>query len=183
MPDEKLSNSSLPSNNKIPPKIIAREEALTLQLYDTYSSALFSFILKILPDKKKAGDILQSVFVKVHNSIETGIDRRSMFLLLLQMARNEAIEKLIESNSTKIVNNTSGRALGINSSAIQAFLITLPLLEKAILSLLYFRGYSVSEIGALLHLPVQVIEAKMQPALGKLQVLFPAPHKIDPEHL
>lgn len=150
-------------------RIKKREEAAFIKLYDTYSSALYFYILKIVPDKAKATDILKSTFVTVWKNIEAyNNNQRSLFIWLLNIARNEAIQALNEIDPT-MVNKTSNRAGGINSLSVQTLLSNLPLLQKTILTLNYYGGFNVNEIAEILKLPVELVESKVQGGLEQLR--------------
>jgi RNA polymerase sigma-70 factor (ECF subfamily) len=84
------------------------------------------------------------------------------------MARNEAIQTLIESNLS-IVNKTSNQGKEIKSSSLQTLLTNLPLQQKTILVLNYFQGFNVNEIAEILKLPVKPVESKLQEVLQQLQ--------------
>lgn len=145
-----------------------REEAAFIKLYDTYSAALYSYILKIVPDKAKAASILKSTFVTAWKNIETYDNNQSgLFIWLLNIARNEAIQALNEIDP--MVNKTSNQASGINNSSIQTLLSNLPLLQKTILTLNYYGGFNVNEIAEILKLPAKLVERKLQGALEQLR--------------
>ncbi|HLL44437.1 MAG TPA: sigma-70 family RNA polymerase sigma factor [Segetibacter sp.] len=155
--------------NELIPAIKKREEAAFIKLYDIYSSALYSYILKMVPEEAKAELILKSTFVYVWKNIETYNNKQSSFFIwLLNMARNEAIQTLIESNLS-IVNKTSNQGKEIKSSSLQTLLTNLPLQQKTILVLNYFQGFNVNEIAEILKLPVKPVESKLQEVLQQLQ--------------
>lgn len=133
-----------------------------LKLYDSYSSYLFAHILKIIPDKEKAENILQSVFVTLSRNIEIYNYNDKLLLYLLNMARNEAIQALILNDS---MNNSCFFG---HTTNIQTFISKLPLFEKTILALIYFRGFTTKQIAELLRIHVKIIEFKLEAQLEKL---------------
>ena len=58
-------------------------------LYDNYSRALYGIILKIVETEEVAEDILQDVFVKIWNRIDSyDASKGKLFTWLLNVARN-----------------------------------------------------------------------------------------------
>ncbi len=148
--------NSLVDDMKIPKRISL------LKLYDSYSSHLFAHILKIIPDKEKSENILQTVFVTLSRNIETYNTKDRLLLYLLNMARNEAIQTLILNDS---MNNP---LFFPQTTNIITFITKLPLLEKTILALIYFRGFTTKQIAELLGIPLKIIEFKLESQLEKL---------------
>jgi hypothetical protein len=71
----------------------------------------------------------------------------SLLVWLLNLSRNECINGLVAQN---------GCAKG---ALVNSYVNTLPLLQKTIFALVYFKGFDVQEVAALLRLPVTRIEA------------------------
>ncbi|MEP6948701.1 MAG: sigma factor [Ginsengibacter sp.] len=113
-------------------------------MYDVYASALFGYILKIVADKEKAENILEFIFINLSRTIENYNDGRgSLFIWLLNTARNKSIE-----------------ALGVKPQISNTYQSELSLLEKTIFSLINVGGLKANEISDLLHLPLKTIKAK-----------------------
>ena len=161
-----LNKPFIQENKRVAP---VKKEASVIQLYDVYTPALLAYINKIVPDTIKTESILHAVFTEVSKHVEEFADKQhNLFILLFNMARNLAVETLIHSNPPSI-NATNNRALGINNPSLRAFMEKLPLIEKTILALIYYRGFSANEVSDILHLPLRLVECKMQSALQKLQ--------------
>lgn len=115
-------------------------------LYDNYAPAIYSVITNIISDKTKAEDVLANIFSSLSAEIDKYDNKNSLLLWLLNLSRNQCISQLIEDNGkteTALVNN---------------YVCTLPLLEKTIFALVYFKGLNINEVAALLHLPLNKIE-------------------------
>lgn len=52
---------------------------------------------------------------------------------------------------------------------IQTVIAKLPLFEKTILALIYYRGLTTKQIAELLRIPLKIIEFKLEVQLEKLQ--------------
>jgi RNA polymerase sigma-70 factor (ECF subfamily) len=58
------------------------------QLWDTFSAPLHRFILRSVPDRHSAEDILQDVFLKIHTRIDTLHQQERIAAWIYQIARN-----------------------------------------------------------------------------------------------
>lgn len=138
------------------------------QLYDDYSPALYSFIIKTVPAQDNAETILKAVFYKVWNDIEAyNLKGGSLFVWLLNITRDEVINTLLQSESVQKLKPSGSQALGYQLLPVEAFYSGLSLIEKTILSLRHCKDFSVGEISALLQLPAKLIERKLREALKK----------------
>lgn len=115
-------------------------------LYDLYAPVVYGFILGIIADEKEAEIVLSKIFSRLSAQIEGYEHRDKLLLWLIHLSRNECIARLIRENS---------RAKG---AAVNDYVQTLPLLEKTIFSLVYFKGLEVEEVANLLQLPVSRIQ-------------------------
>jgi RNA polymerase sigma-70 factor, ECF subfamily len=61
-------------------------------LWEEFSSTLLAFIRKRVDDPQDAEDILQEVFLKIHNRIETLQDQERLVPWLYQITRNTIID-------------------------------------------------------------------------------------------
>ncbi len=69
-------------------------------LYDTYSPALYGVILKIIPDRQIADEVLIEVFINIWKKLESyDPSKRRFFTWMLNIARNTAIGKVTKKSS------------------------------------------------------------------------------------
>jgi DNA-directed RNA polymerase specialized sigma24 family protein len=125
------------------------------QVYDNYAPVMFSIITKIIPDNKKSEDTLAEVFLYVHTHLFDYNPRCNTFLVwLMNNARNIAINKLC--------NMQQGYPCDTNFK-------TLSLAEKSVYALYYFRSFSLSQIGEVLHLSNPIVEKLLGSAEAKVK--------------
>jgi DNA-directed RNA polymerase specialized sigma24 family protein len=129
--------------------------------YDSYIPALYGYLIKILSDTRRVQLVIDHTLLWATNNIDHNVKSQRVFIQLLNKARNLAIDNLINS-PTLIINNTSNTAKGINNPAVESFIRSLPLLEKTLAALFFYRGLTYTEIAILLQFPISLVEAKMQ---------------------
>ena len=141
------------SNNKTGTAIKKQEEYSLSELYDNCASYLYSYILKIVPDKIEAENILASIFIQF-SKIKEKDKPGSPIIWLSNTARDESINSILAHS---------------NNTAYRKVLDDFSLFEKTILSLMHLRGFTVPHVAALLQLPEKVIENKLEVSFKKLQ--------------
>ncbi len=120
---------------------------------------MYGQIVKIVPDKEKCDTILETVFVNLSHTIKSYDDKRTSFCTwLLNMARNAAVEAL---NNDPIKKDTA-YPIPVNKAAMSNYVSKLPVFEKTMFSLIYFRSMTINEIAKLLFLPVKIIKVRFK---------------------
>ena len=151
-------------------------------LYDNYSAALFSVIVRMLGDREEAADILQESFIKIWRKVDSyDHEKGRLFTWMLQITRNTALDFMrsgaerqskktnrLESDSPAIEQNhlthTPVDHLGL-SSVIDG----LKNEDRQILDLAYFEGYTQHEIAKKLAIPLGTVKSRARNALIKLK--------------
>lgn len=125
------------------------------EVYDAYAPLLFGYILKIVDHKDDAESVLVSVFVDFSQNRNRYYDSPGvLFISLLNRARNESIDTLIKRNRDKLIASSPNETNCI-------FIQELPLFEKTILALIYFKRFGVNEVADFLQIPVKNILDKL----------------------
>lgn len=150
-----------------------------------YSSSLFGVIVRIVNDNDLAEDILQDTFVKIWNSFSSyTAEKGRLFTWMVNIARNLAIDKIrskdfknqgknqeLENNVTFIdeQRNTvyKPELLGVKELVEQ-----LKPEQKAILDLVYFKGYTHVEAADELGVPLGTIKTRLRMAIIQLRKYF-----------
>ena len=162
-------------------RIKNRDEAAISILYDKYAESLFGVINKLLPDIHLAEDALQNVFIKVWLRIDNyKASRGTFFTWMYNMARNEAIDVLRSKQHRQYNLNVpfenaesatvKASCKGLDSFIIQKSLLKLEPLEKTVIVLAYYRGFTCKEIAESLHIPIETVKTNLQRAYKKLRL-------------
>jgi GAF domain-containing protein len=115
-------------------------------LYDIYAPALYGCISGMISDRDEAEAVLIKIFSTLSVEMEKYQHRDNLLLWLINLSRNECIARLMTGNE-----KTKG-------APVNDYVSGLPLLEKTIFALVYFKGLDIHEVANLLHLPENRIQ-------------------------
>ena len=154
-------------------------------LYDNYSSAIFGVVNKIVQSEAIAADITQDSFVKIWKNLDSySSTKGTIFTWMLNIARNTAIDKIRSQHLKQTKQNVDvdsyvGEIDGANSGSINIDTIGLKnLIEKLkpeykqLIDLVYFRGYSQSEIADEFGIPLGTIKTRIKTAMTNLRTFM-----------
>jgi RNA polymerase sigma-70 factor (ECF subfamily) len=160
-----------------------RDELALTSLYDKYSKILYSLTMRILKSVDDAEGIIHDIFLEVWNKPnDYQSNKGSFFSWLMNMTRNRSLTRkrsrsmhkqshMAELNSLSF--HTETHHGGASSSSLideyrDSVLGAINKLngeEQQVLILAYYEGYSQSEIGRIVNLPIDVIKFRIDDAL------------------
>lgn len=161
-----------------------REESGFNYLYENYSGALYSTILKVVIFQDEAAEVLQDVFVKIWNSIQSFDEEKgTIYTWMLNIARNSAIDKI---RSKAFKNNQKNQAIPdfvndtkqLTNEQIHNFgevkNVVNQLREdyKEVINQAYFGGYTQEEISENLGIPLGTVKTRTRAAFQELRALL-----------
>jgi RNA polymerase sigma factor (sigma-70 family) len=154
-------------------------------LYDNYSAALYGVIFRIVANEETANDVLQEAFIKIWNGIGSyDAKKGKLFTWMLNISRNMAIDKTRskdfnnnrKNQSTENVVSQLGR---LKTDSIRPEHIGLAELvdkldpnEKFLIDLMYFKGYTQSEIAEEYNIPLGTVKTRLRNATMNLRKIF-----------
>jgi len=159
--------------------IRAGDEAAMGQLYDRYSSMVYSVALRVLGDTGAAEDVLQDVFMQLWRRPEAfDSSRGQMGAWLSVIARHRAIDALRkrvpETDVTEIVvsvdpdlDDMAERSEALEK--VRGALSTMPSQQRSALELAFFQGLTHSEIAKRLGEPLGTIKTRIRAGLLALR--------------
>ena len=161
------------------------------ELYDRYSSLLYTIIKKISPDQATAEQILIVVFVMVWRKADKfNFSIGNIYAWLVTLARNRAVDALRrerESNNTiqfydddyedyfilptfpKDMDNLDFNTAFTIKPKIEKSLSKQTDTQKYVLHLAYYEGYTIDEIADKLNVPIETVRSKVMTALQSLR--------------
>lgn len=163
---------------------MSRDKKALEYLYDNYSAALNGVIFKILKSEELSEEILQDTFLRVWDKIKDyDAAKGRLFTWMLNIARNLAIDKT-RSKEFKI----GIKSEDINSNVyvsdvhyseknnpdhigIKSIIEKLVPEQKQLIDLMYFQGYTQSEISEEFDIPLGTVKTRVRAAMGKLRNL------------
>jgi len=149
------------------------------QLYDRYSSVVYSVALRVLGETAAAEDVVQEIFMQLWRnpgSFDSG--RGNLAPWLAVITRNRAVDVLRKRRPQSEINETvvsvepdlageadRGRAIGRVRSVLQE----MPAAQRSALEMAYFEGYSHSEISEKTGEPLGTIKTRIRSGLMLLR--------------
>lgn len=180
----------------MPPIVSLSEEELVLllkqqsrdafnYLYKNYSAVLYGVINKVVYDEETANDVLQEAFVKIWNNIgQYNAQKGRIYTWMLNIARNAAIDKLRskgEIMKSKIqtgedivndVQNGKGTEQATDTIGLRKIVSNLKPEYEVIVSMAYFKGFTLDEISKTLDIPLGTVKTRMRSAMQQLRETF-----------
>ena len=162
----------------------AQDREAFSQLYDRFSTWVFSLAMRMLRAQSDAEDLLQEVFMQVWRQAGSySQERGSPEAWIINIARSRAIDKLrsirrrdksfvltddpAAAESPDNVESTVGESearLATNSA-----LASLPEAQRRVLELAYFDGLSQTEIADRLKEPLGTVKTRMRAGIQRLR--------------
>jgi RNA polymerase sigma-70 factor, ECF subfamily len=154
------------------------------QLYDQFSSLVYTFAMRMLRVPHDAEDLLQEVFVQIwHQAGRYSEDRGSPEAWIMNITRSRAIDKLRSKRRMEksfVLTDDPARAEStenVESSAaesetrltVNSALANLPELQRRVLELAYFDGLSQTEIADRLKEPLGTVKTRMRSGIQRLR--------------
>ncbi|MEX0635341.1 MAG: RNA polymerase sigma factor [Ferruginibacter sp.] len=154
-------------------------------LYDNYKAALYGSISRMIRPDTAAEDLLQELFVKIFNSIDSyDVSKGRLYTWLMQITRYLCIDKLRSAEQKQQQKNRNFDDLvpalntqmisGISTDHIglKRLVSELPPEQREILEYMYFEGYTQTETAEALNLPLGTVKTRSRYAIIKLRAIF-----------
>ncbi len=151
-------------------------------LYDNYSAALYGAISRIVNDDDVAEEVLNDAFLKIWDKIETyDVKKGRLFTWMLNLCRNLSIDKLRSKEIKKVkkTDDISNNVYNVErenlihqqeeSIGVKELLNNLREEEKLIVDLIYFKGYTQSEVSDEHGIPLGTVKTRLRMALKNLR--------------
>lgn len=161
-----------------------QEQKALVFLYDKYGDVLYGIAHKIVQSDDLAQDIVQEAFIKIwKNGPSYNPKKGTVFTWALNITRNLAIDKTrsaaykkrqyVDEAGTTIHNATAFSVenkpehIGLKSQVNE-----LDPKYKEVIDLVYFRGYTQSEVKDLLGIPLGTVKSRIRIGLRELRKVF-----------
>lgn len=136
-------------------------------------------------DEETANDVLQEAFVKIWNNIgQYDAAKGRIYTWMLNIARNTAIDKLRSKGEVmrskiqtgdEIVNNAQrdrNTEQAIDTIGLRKMVADLRPEYEVIVSMAYFKGFTLDEIAKTLDIPLGTVKTRMRAAMQQLRGVF-----------
>ncbi|HEY6365216.1 MAG TPA: sigma-70 family RNA polymerase sigma factor [Candidatus Binatia bacterium] len=157
------------------------------QLYDRFSTLVFTLAMRMLKARSDAEDLLQEVFVQVWRQAQNySAERGSPEAWIINIARSRAIDKIRSIRRMQksfVLTDDPARAESpenVESSAAESetrltmnsALANLPDPQRKVLELAYFDGLTQNEIADRLAEPLGTVKTRMRSGIKKLREIL-----------
>lgn len=157
------------------------------QLYDRFSTLVFTVAMRMLKVRSDAEDLLQEVFVQVWRQAQSySAERGSPEAWIINIARSRAIDKIRSIRRMErsfVLTDDLARAESsdnVESSVAESearmtmnsALANLPDAQRRVLELAYFDGLTQTEIAARLAEPLGTVKTRMRSGIQKLREIL-----------
>lgn len=141
---------------------------------DLYADSIYRFVLKNLKDSEKSKDIIQDVFEKVWKKVEN-IDFKKVKSYLFTSAYHTMLDyikkdkRMTSLEGSKIPEKGYEKEYTGLSEVLEIALDTLPDIQKTVILLRDYEGYSYQEIGEITELKEAQVKVYIYRARKALQ--------------
>ncbi len=168
------------SQEELIPLIYKKEDVAFTILYDRYAKTVFGLLFNLLQNEKETEEVLQDVFVKIWQNIETYDETKGRFYTwIICIARNAALDRL-QTNGLKPNRNENfvqQLTHHPNTAPTTATLGTQEFVKKLkpkgikIIDLLFYKGCSEEETAMQLEIPLTSLKVENRIAISDLRNL------------
>lgn len=154
------------------------------ELYRMLSPRAFGLILRILVDRAQSEEVLQEVFLEVWQSASRFSPKKGQGRSwLLTIAHRRAIDRVRAAQASSDRDRRAGLRdlvstaasideqveIKVETERIAGALRTLPDMQREVMILAYYGGYSQSEIAVLTGSPLGTVKTRMRDGLTRLR--------------
>ncbi|CAN5323414.1 sigma-70 family RNA polymerase sigma factor [soil metagenome] len=154
-------------------------------LYDHYSGALYSVVLRIVRKEEVAEECLQDVFIKIWDRmVSYDPSKGRLFTWMLNIARNQAIDKtrskeMSQGRKTDDIDNLVNRIdrqeseeTPTDAIGLKELLSKLPEDQQFVIDHLYLKGFTQSELAEESGIPLGTIKTRTRMAMIELRAIL-----------
>ncbi|QCR25223.1 RNA polymerase subunit sigma-70 [Pontibacter sp. SGAir0037] len=164
-------------------RLHARDASAMTVLYDMYSATLYGVVLQIVKVEEVAEDVLQEAFVKIWNSFPSYDPTKGrLFTWMINICRNQAIDKVrskeyrVRGLSDELPERSKPgfvtEAIKPEHIDVRAIVESLSPEQKQVIDLMYFEGFTQSEIAENFNIPLGTVKTRARSAIKVLSRLF-----------
>lgn len=161
-------------------RLVRGDQAALEDCYHTLGPLVISYLGRYVP-QPDVEDVLQRVFYEVWRAHERYDPDRSLRAWVLGIAQKRAIDHLrrqrdvVSLDSVREITGEDGREIAERmmwADEVGTALGQLPDLQREVIELAYFQGYTQSEISAVLDIPLGTVKTRTARGLQRLAGLL-----------
>jgi RNA polymerase sigma-70 factor, ECF subfamily len=145
-------------------------------LVERYERLLFTVAVRMLGDREQAADAAQTAFVRAYLKLSTFDRGHKFFTWLYRTLVNECLNvrrgagrfEPLDVTLTAPDDPGAGAAREERRAAVQAALLQLPSVQREVVVLRHYGGFSYHEMAEVLHVPEKTIKSRLYSARQRL---------------
>ena len=157
-----------------------KDERAFALLYDKYSGAIYSVILKMIKDEGKAQNLLQDTFMTVWDKAEGyNANKGRFYTWLYRIAKNKTLntlrktEPLIQTDDFSVHKNEEAKiSIDTEFLELKGAITKLEARHKQAIELVYFKGYTHREAHTEMDVPLGTFKSYVRQALKQLRTIY-----------
>lgn len=172
-------------------RVAGGDRAAFAELYDRYSTLVFTMVSRMTKSRIDAEDLLQDTFLQIWNKAETFVSTRgSVYTWIVTISRNKAIDRLrsadqsrrggrLDDSALQLVSDDGYRANPLVAAISSEYenlmkegLASISPEQRKVLEMSYFEGLTQSEISDRLELPLGTVKTRMRQGMIKIRNLL-----------
>jgi RNA polymerase sigma factor (sigma-70 family) len=166
-------------------RLCRRDPSALDYLYDHYSGALYSTVLRIVRKEEVAEEVLQDVFIKIWDRMASyDSSKGRLFTWMLNIARNQAIDKtrskeMSQGRKTDDIDHLVNRIdrqesaeSSIEAIGLKEVLTKLPEDQRFVIDHLYLKGFTQSELAEEFNIPLGTVKTRTRMAMKELRSIL-----------
>jgi RNA polymerase sigma-70 factor (ECF subfamily) len=170
-------------------RVQRRDQTALSELYDRYSSLVYTIVLRVVKATDEAEDLVQEVFMQIWNKAASfSQDKGSVYTWIVTIAKRKAIDRLrskdiihkgeslseeeqyIEIPDAAYMTNPLHAAMSAEyERIIRKGLDELSVEQRTAIELSYFDGYTQEQIAQRLNIPLGTVKTRQRQGLIKLR--------------
>ncbi|HEX3892732.1 MAG TPA: sigma-70 family RNA polymerase sigma factor [Terracidiphilus sp.] len=179
VPQTDNSTTAARRDEQLIAEVRAKDQKAMCEIFDRYSTMVYSVALRVLKDPPQAEDVMQEIFLQVWNTPDRfAHGRGSLGAWLAVVARNRAIDLLRQRKPTEscdevVLPARTNLASDVERNTImdkvRVVLKNLPQEQQRSVELAFFEGLTHSEIAARTGDPLGTVKTRIRSALASLR--------------
>ena len=151
-------------------------------LVKTYQEKLYWHVRKMVMDHDDADDVLQNIFVKIWNNIDSFREESSLYTWLFRIATNESLTFIAQQKRRNIFSGSSENDYLIENlrtdeyfdgceiqRKLQEAILKLPDKQRLVFNMKYFDEMKYTEMAEILDTSVGALKASYHHAVKKIE--------------
>ncbi|AWW00879.1 RNA polymerase sigma factor [Arcticibacterium luteifluviistationis] len=155
-------------------------------LYQNYSGAIYGIIIRMLREEEEATDMLQEVFIKIWNKIDS-YDRKKgrLFTWMANLTRNLVIDRIrsadyknhtlknfVRDDNVRVTDSQYSSITKTDSIGLTGLVGELKPELRVLIQKIYFEGYTQSDLAEELEIPLGTLKTRVRAAIKALRKQF-----------